>query len=156
MRKFSYWLCFILVAIPSVFTHVAWLLALAGLNISALSLLFFFQSLGSLAPPMIAPLLPRFVLIILGVVMLFLVLRRLWLLVRKHEGVPPSFTGTTKVLGYIGAISFSLSLVALLLTIPLRFGSGVPAGLLLLPAVFCVPWAFFLTEILSLRRASAI
>ena len=103
---------------------------------------------------MFVPLIPKLVLMALGYVMLFLLLRRIWLFISKKEWVPFSFRGFPQVLGYIGAFSFALAIVVLVLSIVLRAGSGVPAGMLLIPAMFCVPWAFFLTELLSFRKAA--
>ncbi len=153
MRKFSYWLCFSLVTIPITIGFLAWLLSLFGKALPATGLLFMFSSFGSLVPQMFAHLLPRFVLIALGYGLLFLVARRVWLLVARREAVPHSYSGVPKVLGYVGTWSFMLAIAVLLLSIALRAGSGVPAGMLLIPAMFCVPWAFFLTEVLSFRHA---
>jgi hypothetical protein len=151
MRKFSYWLCVSLVAIPSGIWQVAWLLSFFGIALPAMSLLYMFTSFGSLVPQMFAHLVPRMVVVVLGFVMIFLAARRVWLLAAKREGVPRSYVGVPKLLGYVGAWSIILALAVLLLSIALRAGSGVPAGMLLIPASFCVPWAFFLTEVLSLR-----
>ena len=101
---------------------------------------------------MLSGLVPGLVKLMLGGGMLFLIFRRIWLFFSKKERVPPSFQGFPKVLGYIGAISFVVSVAAFALTMALRGGSGVPAALLMLPALICVPWSFFLTEIFSFRR----
>jgi hypothetical protein len=153
MRKFSYWLCFLLVAIPSAIWLVTWLLPIFGIALPAMGLLYMFSSFASLVPQMFAHLFPRFVVIGLGYLLLFSVLRRVWLVVARRQGVPHSYVGAPKVLGYVGALSFMLAITVLLLSIALRAGSGVPGGMLLIPAVFCVPWAFFLTEVLSFRSA---
>lgn len=155
MRKLSYWLCFTLVAIPA-------LVGLAGLflyyffgtGVPARGLLNVLLSFGSLVPPFLAHIVPHVVALVLGYVLLALVARRLWLLVAKKEGVPQAYTGLPKVLGYIATWSFLLAVLGILLSMLLRVGSGVPAGMLLLPAVVCTPWAIFLTELLSLRSAS--
>jgi hypothetical protein len=153
VRKLSYWLCFALVAIPSAMGLAIWLLSLVGIALHAVSLVFLLSSFGSLVPRMFVPVIPSLVVIVLGYVMLFLVVRRIWLLLAKREGVPHSFVGTQRVLAYVGTSSFVLALVALLLSMMLGAGSGVPAGMLFIPAMFCVPWAFFLTEALSFRVA---
>ncbi|GHT94200.1 hypothetical protein FACS1894116_07850 [Betaproteobacteria bacterium] len=155
MRNFCYWVCFILVAFSSLFSYGSWLLYVLGVRVPYLGLFSLFTSFGSLIPVMFAPLLPRFVGFALGLVMLVLVCRRVWLLAVKRQGVPQSFTGFPKVVGYIGAWSFLLALIGLLLSMLLRAGSGVPAGMLAIPAIFCVPWAFFLSEVFSFRRAKA-
>ena len=154
MRKFVYWLCFSLIAIPTIYSLVAWPLSLFGVYLQAPFFFSVFFSFGSLVPTTFASFVPYPILVLLAVIMTLLVLRRAWLLVVKKEPVPHSFRGFQKALGYVGACSFGLFLVALLLTIALRAGSGVPAAMLLFPALFCVPWAFFLTEIQSFRKES--
>jgi hypothetical protein len=94
---------------------------------------------------------PRILLTALGYVMLLLFLRRVWLLTSGRERIPPSFAGFPKALGYVGACSFGLGVAVLALSMVLKAGSGVPGGMLLIPAIICVPWAFFITEVLSLR-----
>lgn len=153
MTRTTYWLCFALVLFSALGGWSAWLFYLLGKGspflLSSLSVFSF----GSLVPPMFSSLIPRLVHTVLGYVMLFLLLRRIWLFCSKKERVPPSFKGFPKVLGYVGAFSFVISVAAFGLTIVLRAGSGVPAALLMLPALICVPWSFFLTEALSFRRS---
>ena len=151
MRKFSYWLCFSLVAIPFGIGLVGWLLSKFYIALPAMGLVSLLSSFSSLIPRILAPMFPTFISVALNLVMLIFVLRRTWLLFAKNEGVPTSFEGTAKVLAYIGSWSFILALIVLIASIALHAGTGVPAGMLLLPAAFCVPWAFFLTEVLSLR-----
>jgi hypothetical protein len=141
MRKFSYWLCFALVALSSV---AIWFARGGGL-------LGVFSSFGSLVPPMFRAYLPGLVAVLFNLVLLGLVIRRAWLAVVGKEGVPAAFAGLPKGLAYVGTWSFALALALMLLSIVFRAGSGVPAGILLLPAVVCMPWAFFLTEVLTLR-----
>jgi len=153
MRSFCYWVCFSLVALACAFTYGTWLLSVLEVHLPFLTLFSLLSMFGSLVPPMLSPLLPRFLVVGLSLIMLALVCRRAWLMVTKRERVPQSFVGIPKALGYIGAWSFVVALVLLLLSILLRAGSGVPAGMLALPAVLCVPWAFFLSEVISLRKA---
>jgi hypothetical protein len=152
MRAVAYFSCAVLVALPTFHWLVVFLLSQVNVQVPYISLLSIILSFGSLVPPMLASLVPRAIGMILGFVMLFLVLRRIWLFVVKKERTPSSFVGFQKVLGYIGFCSILLSVLVLILTITLKAGSGVPAGLLMIPAMFCVPWAFFLTEVFSFRR----
>ncbi len=78
--------------------------------------------------------------------MLFLVIRRAWLFVARHERVPSTFIGVPKVLAQVAMWSFLAFVAILVLTMVFQAGSGVPAALTLVPATICVPWAFFLTE----------
>jgi hypothetical protein len=153
MRKFSYWLCFSLVAIPTALGLLGSLLAIVRVPLPGASIFALFSSFGSLVPPMLTYVLPRFLSVVLVYVLLALVARRVWLQATKREGVPHSYTGAAKFLGFVGAWSFILAAVVLVLSMALGAGSGVPAGMLLLPAMICVPWAFFLTEVLSFRPA---
>ena len=153
MRKFSYWLCFFLVAVPTAFGLLSWLLSLVHVQLPGMSILSLLSSFGSLVPPMLRYVLPKLVSVALAYVLLALVARRVWLQFTKREGVPHSYVGAPKLLGYVSAWSFIIAAVVLPVSMALRAGSGVPAGMLLLPAVICVPWAFFLTEVLSFRTA---
>lgn len=155
MERIAYWTCFTLVFLSIAGTWLGWLFLLHAVGgRSPLMGMAPLLSFGSLVPIMLAALVPRVVHTVLGVVMLLLLLRRIWLLVIRKERVPHSFRGFPRLLGYVGAASFGIGFLALVLTVLLRAGSGVPAGLLLLPAVFCVPWAFFLTEVFSLRKVA--
>ncbi len=153
MRNFSYWLCFSLVAIPSGISIVGWLLSIIHVTIPSMGLLLVLSSFGSLVPQILAPIFPAFINTALALVMLLLVIRRAWLLIAKRDGVPRSFQGTAKVLAYIGTGSLILGLTVLLLSAAFRAPSGALGGMLIFPAALCVPWAFFLTEVLSLRGA---
>jgi hypothetical protein len=153
MRKFSYWLCFSLVAIPSGISIIGWLLSIIHVAIPSMGLLLVLSSFGSLIPKILAPMFPAFINAALALVMLLLVIRRAWLLMAKRDGVPHSFQGTAKVLAYVGAGSLMLGITVLLLSAVFRVASGALGGMLIFPAALCVPWAFFLTEVLSLRGA---
>jgi len=151
MRTTAYYLCATLVGIPAIYGLAASLLSLAHV---AVPYLLWFDPLlwfGSLVPRMFVYSVPRVLLSVLGYVMLLLFLRRLWLLASGRERVPASFAGFPKALGYVGAFSLGLGVAVLALSMVLKAGSGVPGGMLLIPAIICVPWAFFITEVLSLR-----
>ena len=151
MRKFSYWLCFSLVAIPFALSISSWLLAKIGVNLHGIGLLHILGAFRNLIPGLLAHLFPNILHITLSLVMLALVIRRVWLTVARRSNIPHSFQGLAKVLAYIGTVSFTFGLTVLVLSAVFRWGSGAPAGLLMLPATFCFPWAFFLTEVQSLR-----
>ena len=155
MRAIAYALCFALIAIPAIYGLIGMLLWTLQIRVPYPSLLAFFFSFSSLVPSMLIGQISQLLPIVLGYVMTFLVLRRIWLFVVKKERTPASFVGFQKFLGIVGLWSFSLGCLALVLSIALRAGSGVPAGLLMIPATYCIPWAFFLTEVLSFRRAAA-
>jgi hypothetical protein len=155
MRKIAYWFCFTLVAAPAIVSLVNWPLALLGTGIPFPPSMVIFFSFGSLVPQMLSPSVPGLVHVLLGFGMLFLVLRRIWLFIQKGERLPATFRGFQQMLGYIGFCSLVLALLVLLLAVVLGAGSGVLAGMLTLPAIICIPWAFFLTEVFSMRRVAA-
>jgi hypothetical protein len=157
MKTICYWLCFTLVAIPNTYGLAAWAAALFHTSLPAPPFFALLFSFSSPVPQMLAPLLPRFILVLVSVATVFLLVRRVWLTTaRKERGAPWSFYGFPRALGYIGAGSFVLAFLGLALSIAFKAGSGVPAGMLLLPAVICIPWAFFLTELLSFRKRSLV
>ncbi|MBK9520769.1 MAG: hypothetical protein IPO13_03940 [Rhodocyclaceae bacterium] len=149
MKIFSYWLCFALVAIPHAAALLGMLLAKSGVALPWITAWTVLSWFGSLVPPMFVFLIPPLVATVLHYALLALIGRRIWLQIAKREGVPSSYTIPPKVLGYIAAWSFTIGLVVLALSMALNAGSGVPVGMILLPAILCAPWAFFLTELLS-------
>lgn len=152
MRAISYFLCATLIAVPTLYSLVGAALSLLKVQVPYLPFLSLLFSFGSLVPPMLGGLVPRPLTIVLGYAMTFLVLRRCWLFVTKKERTPASFVGFQKALGYVGFWSFSIGVLVLLLSMALKAGSGVPAGMLMIPAMICAPWAFFLTEVISFKR----
>lgn len=100
---------------------------------------------------MLAHFLPRILTLLLHILMLAFVARRIWLYARGDH-VPLSYAGLPQFLVYVGTVSFIIAAIVLVPAILSTAGSGVPAGLALLPALFCIPWAFFLTELFSFRK----
>lgn len=154
MRAITYWTCASLVLSPVLYGLVQGLLSLAGMKSPPSAIFLLLYSFASPVPQVLEPLLIGSASTLLSLGMLFLVLRRAWLLVIKREGVPHSYRGFPQLLGHVGSISFALGLIALVSSFAIQAGSGAPAGLLLLPATLCVPWAFLLTEVQSFRKPS--
>jgi hypothetical protein len=152
MRSIAYFFCAVLVALPILNWLVVALLSLLKVQVPYNTLLSLLFSFGSLLPFTFAWAPPRALTMALGYAMMFFVLRRIWLFVVKKERTPASFVGFQKALGYVGFFSFSLSVLVLILSMVLSAGSGVPAGMLMMPAMLCVPWAFFITEVTSFKR----
>jgi hypothetical protein len=152
MRSIAYFLCSVLVALPTLHWLVVASLSLFKVHIPYNTLLSLLFSFGSLLPFTFSWAPPRPLTMVLGYAMMFLVLRRIWLFVVKKERTPVSFVGFQKALGYVGSFFFSLSVLTFILSMVLSAGSGVPAGLLMIPAMLCVPWAFFITEVTSFKR----
>lgn len=152
MTRAIYWLCFGLVLLSVLLSLSVLLAYLVDKNSSNFLASLLVVSFFSLIPPMLSGIVPGLVQLALNGFMLFLLIRRIWLIFSKKERVPSSFQGFPKLLGYIGALSVAVSAAAFALTIALRAGSGVPAALLMLPALVCIPWAFFLAEVINMRR----
>jgi hypothetical protein len=109
-------------------------------------------SIGSLMPAMFkhAALLP--LRIALNYFLALLAVRRAWLFLAKKEATPDAFDGLPKFLGYLGLGYLALGVLVFALSMPLKAGFWVIGGMLILPAVFFLPLAFMLTEVLSFRR----
>ncbi|UOD32915.1 hypothetical protein INH39_15395 [Massilia violaceinigra] len=146
MRNFSYWTCFALVVPSHVLGLLISVLYWVGIRVPYSELLGLLSSFSSLIPEMFMFIIPGLVVWLLYLAMLGMVVRRIWLSVARGKRVPASYAGLPQVLGYIGAASFMIGVIAMILSFVLRLGSGVPAAMLMIPAMFCIPWAFFLTE----------
>ena len=155
MRSSVYALCFTLVAVPSLYSLVGLPLALLQVQVPFPSWFIPLYSFGSLVPPMLSSIVPRSIEIVIGYGLAILAIRRIWLFCVNRERAPATFVGLPKTLGYIGFWSFCIGATLLLLAALLRAGSGVPGAMVMIPAVICVPWAFFLTEIATFRRGVA-
>ena len=153
MRKFSYFLCFLLVAIPTIFMlFVSWPMSLLGKSIPGFNFFTFIFSFGSPTPQMILPIIPTPIVLLLNYAMMFLICRRLWFFFIKKQGIPLSYQGFQKWLGIAGAGIYSLAILTLVLSIVFKAPSGVPAGMLLIPPMILIPWAFFITELFSFHK----
>jgi len=153
MRKLTYWICFSTVAFASIYAHAAMALMTSGIYWPTLTLLSPLSAFGTITPGVLTPFVPSSLIAVLNIIVLALVIHRLYMLLVKRQGVPETYAGLAKFFGYVGAWSITLAVVTLALSIALSAGSGVPAGMLLIPAVFCAPWAIFLAEVLSFRKS---
>lgn len=154
MKSIAYGACLGVVGGVAILRILAYLLNLVHLPLPLNSSFGLFLGYFSLVPPMLSAFVPRFLQLLLTLIVALLAGRRIWLLATRKEGWPPAaFTGVLKWLGIVGLWSLGLGLVVLLFSILLKAGSGVPAGLVMLPAVICLPWGFFVTEGISLWQA---
>jgi len=156
MRRLVYWGCAIVVAVSGLGSLIPVLLTMAGQSRTPLHLLSsLFGQFATVVPNAFAHYVPPSVKLAIVVLIQLFVVRRVWLFfARGQRQTPDSFRGLPMTLGYIGLASLLLGVAGLGIAMALRVGSGVPAAMLLLPAVFCIPWAFFLTEVLSFRTAA--
>lgn len=150
MRNFSYWTCFALVVPSHVLGLLMSVLYLVRIPVPYSELLGLLSSFSSLIPEMLRFFIPGIVVWLLYLAMLGMAVRRIWLTVARGKRVPAAYAGLPQVLGYIGAASLMIGVIAMILSFVLRLGSGIPAAMLMIPAMFCIPWAFFLTELQEL------
>lgn len=113
-------------------------------------------SVGSLVPPMVAAVVPKFFYLGLTTLAVLVVVRRLWLAIVTKRLVPESFRGFTLAVSSIGVGFYFLGIAALVLSMLLRAGSGVPVSFFFLPAALCIPWGYFLTEVFSFGERSVV
>ena len=153
MSNFTYWVCFTLVAFATIYFDFSSTLLHFGIQDPGNAMPSWIETFGKLTPQMLTHHLPRELVQLIDKAVLLLVARRLWLLILKRQGVPHSYAGIAKVFGYIGALSIIFFVVGMIFSIAIEAGSGVPAAMLLFPAMFFVPWAFALAEVTSFRRS---
>ncbi len=154
LYKVSYWICFVIVGWGAFWGLAAVLSHVFGMKTpdpgAAGSFFYYFSSLFPTwwrwyeAMPW---------LLYLNSVLTFCLVRRAWLLLARREGIPQSYRGALPLLGCIGICSLLFAVAAFLPNAVLHDRQDVPRGLLYLPAVFLIPWTFFLTELLDIRAA---
>ncbi|MCE3605992.1 hypothetical protein LXA47_20625 [Massilia sp. P8910] len=152
MRTFSYWLCFALVVPAHVLGLLLALLPLGGIVFPGWSLFELLFLFSSLIPRIVAQSVPYILAWLLYLVMLASVAHRLWLFYARGERVPPSYAGLPLVLCYLGAVSLLVAIVVLVLSSVYQTGYGFLSAMIAFPATICIPWGFFLTELLSFRK----
>ena len=153
MKKIIYVCCFAIFAVTSLLNFSSWLVFLLFKQPLPLPpALSIVTNVGSLVPPMLSYVIPKFVNFGLTSLAVLVVVRRLWLAVVHKTLVPETFRGFTLTISGIGAAFFFLGITGLVMSMILRAGSGVPVAFLFLPAALLIPWGYFLTEVLSFKR----
>lgn len=131
----------------------SWISFVSGLqntkSINLLSLISFHQ----LIPQSFFNSTPLLIIAILGWLMLGLVLRRAYLVFVKKSGIPISYKGFAKLLGYLAVIFFVPGALIMIFTFITKSTTLGPLVLLLVPAQFFIPWSFFLTEVVSFQTS---
>ncbi len=153
MRKLSYYCCFFVFGFINLFYGMVLIPYLLKLSIKVPPILLTIKMFGSLIPVTFASYFPKYMHIIVLLISVYIVIRRIWLIYKYKEFIPDSFRGFPKLISTIGAISFLLGVVVIIITFIVKGGSGVPAGLVLIPAAYCIPWGFFLTEAFSFKSS---
>jgi hypothetical protein len=149
VHKFSYWLGFSLITLSFV---LPLLLHHKVLLLPRLDSIYVFFSFASLVPMEYRYSLPFFVFATPAYVLMALALRRLWLLITTNEVIPHSYTEGAKLVGYLNTCLFIFATLILILSIALKVSDTVAKSMFYLLAI-SIPWNFFLTELLSFRRA---
>jgi hypothetical protein len=150
MRRIAYLLCAVLVGIPTVYASVVSLFLILHLPLPFPFSIDMFLPFRFLIPPMMARWVSSWVVGASGYLMLLLVIRRAWLLIARSELTPASFGRFQTLLGFTGLACFALAWGIIIFSN--NDGAGFSAAILFIPAMICIPWAFFLAEIFSFRR----
>jgi hypothetical protein len=135
MQRRVYLVGFSLVALCVLFGVTLTLLARFGVQIRYSGLFWFPELFSHPVPVMLRPMVPMVLSVILYWGFVALVIRRLAIFVRERSfGVPSSFTRAPYVLVLFALGCVGLAIVGLAASIALKAGSGVPAGMLVIPA----------------------
>ena len=152
MRNFVFFVGLGVVAISALFNSVGIVYYFIGIRFPLISLDTLPRMFGNPIPSMFWYSIPIYLLFLLTFGMVFLMLRRAWLITTsKTNRIPSSFSGILYTLVSISVISLCLGFLTLVSSILLKAGSGVPAGLVLIPAAFLLSPSIALIELLSFR-----
>lgn len=154
MKKVSYRFCFLLVATAvaaQFLLTLALLLGFTGAGRVSMILSTPIAVLTSPVPALIEIWIPWIVRYLLSWVLIGLVVRRLWIWTKNRSPrVPPSLTTWSSRFLTLAMFSVLSMLVGMLVSILIKAGSGVPAGMLGIPAMFVLCPAIFYIEFKSL------
>jgi hypothetical protein len=151
MRVYTYFIALAVAGISVVANLAAMAAYWAGINLSAAPFFTVFQRFSSPLPAQFQFLLPVVINVMLNLSFTALILRRLWVLGRyRHFSPPSSFTPWRYRLLLVAVASLTLMVVGMIFSFAIRAGSGVPASLLGLPAIFLLTPVLFYIELCSL------
>ena len=160
MRKLRYLFILLWVGIPSIVQLGIFIVGWLGVNASQYRGLTTVAMMGGAIPTPFIVNIPWQFRAIIFLLVLFLLINRIWHFFKvKGVVVPSTFSGFSSLLGTIAFISFVSSAVLFALTIILTqagASSGVPTGLAIIPAMFCAPLSFFITELWSFKKSESI
>lgn len=152
MHNLVFRIGFSVVALCTLIHFLSWLLLLGGARIPIGIWYTLIEPFSHPIPQLIRGYLPYFVNLVLFVGFLALILRRLFLMARSRSFVAPSaYTRAPYVLLAISVASLVLGIAALVLSMLFRVGSGVPAGLIMVPATLLLPVGITWAELISFR-----
>ncbi|MEZ0233237.1 MAG: hypothetical protein ACAH12_10390 [Methylophilaceae bacterium] len=152
MRSFVFFVGFGVVAISALFNSVGIVYYLIGINFPLNNLGTLPNMFGNPIPSMFRYSIPIYLSFAVAIGMAVLMLRRAWLIATSNTNrIPSSFSGILYTMVSISVISLCVGFLILAISILLKAGSGVPAGLLLIPAAFLLSPSIALIELLSFR-----
>lgn len=152
LRKTAYLISFGAVGLSSLFFTAIWALDMSGIQVNLGGWTTMLRMFGHPVPEILSFKIPNGINFILCVGLAALILRRLFLMLKARSlSAPASYSGWLYYFMLVPTASLVLAAVVLVASIALSAGSGVPAGLLALPAVFFLPGGVALVEVLSLR-----
>lgn len=155
MQRIAYFSAFGLACLTVFIVVIGVLAELLGLRgMLPGTLLWFLRGLASPLPAPLVGLLPPILLIPLNLFFAWLLVRRLRILNTQSPKQPPaSCTGLPAALLVIAVLSLFLMLAGLVASVLLHAGSGVPAGMLGIPAMFLLGPTLFYIEWQDMRTA---
>jgi hypothetical protein len=140
MQRGIYSIGFGLVALSVAGAAILSVSAMLGVHFRFIPLFSLLEMFSHPVPALFRRFLPAVVNTIFFWAFVALVARRIWLLISRRSVFPPSsFTRIPHVLTCIAIASVALLVLGLALSIAIKAGSGVPAGLLAIPAVLFLP-----------------
>ena len=152
MIRIIYILAFIVVAVSTILPWVKYLFFQIDIRISY-GLFEIFLRYNNPIPILLSQFIPKLIIYISYYVFLFLIVRRIFLFIAKRELPLPIkhslIAYPIYLFLFLTFLSFLLGTLALLTTIFLKAGSGVPAGLIMIPSML-MPTVIFLVELYSL------
>ncbi len=160
MRRFVYYSIFVPVAVASVANTLLLLVADVAPDVASkfqqIAFSLFFREFGNPVPAWVKHWVPAWFQTVLVWALFALIVRRLYVSLRAHAlTLPESLSGLLYFLVWLPFVSLWLGILALALSIALRFGSGVPAGMVLLPAFLLSGFSVLLVEALAFRSRRA-
>jgi hypothetical protein len=150
VRKLTYLTAFTVVGLSCLAFTTTWLVALRGIDLygawSTIPEMF-----GHPVPFMVRQLVPYSSSLWLALALAVLVLRRCWLMARSRSLSPPtSYVTWLHVVTMVGVVFLLAGVIVMIASMLLSAGSGVPGGMLLVPATtLLLPPAVAVVEVWS-------
>lgn len=143
MKNTIYWTNFTVVTIALFYNLVISVLDIIGSKLGYMDIIQLFHGI----------MLTYFIVMsLLFILLLCLSIRRIYLKLKLKKGVPVSFRGWKVYITGIGVSLIFLGLISLLLSVLMKAGSGVPAGMIIGASFPFICISFLINEISSIRN----